>query len=37
LTTGAATHPAAALKAAQLAALRAGQHPYYWAPFLMIG
>lgn len=37
LTAAAAPHPAAALKAAQLAALRAGQHPYYWAPFLLIG
>lgn len=37
LTANAVLHPAAALKAAQLAALRSGQHPYYWAPFLMIG
>jgi CHAT domain-containing protein len=37
LTTAASPRPAAALKAAQLAALRTGQHPYYWAPFLLIG
>jgi CHAT domain-containing protein len=29
--------PAAALRAAQLAALRRGEHPYYWAPFYAIG
>jgi CHAT domain-containing protein len=29
--------PAAALQAAQLIAIRRGQHPYYWAPFFVIG
>jgi CHAT domain-containing protein len=29
--------PAAALRAAQLKALRTGEHPYYWAPFFAIG
>jgi CHAT domain-containing protein len=29
--------PAAALRAAQYNALRAGEHPYYWAPFFSIG
>ncbi|MCB0062878.1 MAG: CHAT domain-containing protein [Caldilineaceae bacterium] len=29
--------PAAALRAAQLAAIAAQQHPYYWAPFFVIG
>ncbi|MCX6049807.1 MAG: CHAT domain-containing protein [Chloroflexi bacterium] len=31
------TQPAAALRAAQLAAIQRGQHPYFWAPFLVIG
>lgn len=26
-----------ALRAAQLAGLEAGQHPYYWAPFMLVG
>ncbi len=29
--------PAAALRCAQLEAIRQGQHPYFWAPFLVIG
>ena len=29
--------PAAALRSAQLEAIRQGQHPYFWAPFLVIG
>ncbi len=29
--------PAAALRAAQLAAIDAQQHPYYWAPFSAVG
>ena len=29
--------PATALRTAQLAALAAGQHPTYWAPFFTIG
>lgn len=29
--------PAAALRAAQLAAIQQDQHPYFWAPFLVIG
>ena len=29
--------PSSALRAAQLQALRAGEHPYYWAPFFAIG
>jgi CHAT domain-containing protein/tetratricopeptide (TPR) repeat protein len=36
-TEGQATRPAAALRAAQLAAIRTEQHPYYWAPFFAIG
>ncbi len=31
------TQPAAALRAAQLAAIEQDQHPYFWAPFLVIG
>ncbi|MFN8493238.1 MAG: CHAT domain-containing protein [Caldilineaceae bacterium] len=37
LTTAGAQRPAAALRSAQLAALQAQQHPYFWAPFLVIG
>ena len=28
---------AAALRAAQIEAIRAGAHPYFWAPFQVIG
>jgi CHAT domain-containing protein len=31
------TRPAAALRRAQQAAIRAGKHPYEWAPFSLIG
>lgn len=37
LTATGAPHPATALRAAQLAAIQAQQHPYFWAPFLVIG
>ena len=37
LTTGAGPHPAAALRHAQRQAASAGQHPYFWAPFVAIG
>ncbi|MEZ4867666.1 MAG: CHAT domain-containing protein [Caldilineaceae bacterium] len=37
LTQAAAVRPAAALRAAQCAALQSGQHPYYWASFFVIG
>jgi CHAT domain-containing protein len=33
----AAMQPAAALRSAQLIAVTAGQHPYFWAPFFAIG
>jgi CHAT domain-containing protein len=29
--------PASALRAAQLRAVRRGEHPYFWAPFFAIG
>jgi CHAT domain-containing protein len=29
--------PAAALRAAQIATMRQRRHPYYWAPFMLIG
>lgn len=35
--TGNSPRPAAALRAAQLAAIRAEQHPYFWASFLAVG
>ncbi|MEM7535672.1 MAG: CHAT domain-containing protein [Chloroflexota bacterium] len=31
------THPATALRTAQLEAIEAEQHPYFWAPFFVIG
>lgn len=31
------TRPAAALRAAQLEAIESEQHPYFWAPFFVIG
>jgi CHAT domain-containing protein/tetratricopeptide (TPR) repeat protein len=33
----AAARPAAALRAAQIEAIHRKQHPYFWAPFLVIG
>jgi CHAT domain-containing protein len=37
LVEGKSLRPATALQAAQLAAIRMEQHPYYWAPFYAIG
>jgi CHAT domain-containing protein/tetratricopeptide (TPR) repeat protein len=37
LTEVGEARPAAALRRAQLAAVRAGKHPYEWAPFALIG
>jgi CHAT domain-containing protein/tetratricopeptide (TPR) repeat protein len=37
LQADAKMRPAAALRAAQIKALRAGEHPYFWAPFFAIG
>ena len=36
LTAAAGGHAPAALRAAQLAAVRAGAHPYFWAPYIAI-
>jgi CHAT domain-containing protein len=32
-----AARPAAALQVAQISAIRHGHHPYYWAPFFVVG
>jgi CHAT domain-containing protein len=37
VNNGHSVRPAAALRAAQLAMIGDNPHPYYWAPFLMIG
>ena len=37
LSSATVRHPTQALRATQLAAIEQGQHPYYWAPFVLVG